>query len=61
MLHSYPAIVGCLATGRAPSRGELRRVAARVRRELYANGEIDVTRRRRIMRITFAALGLRRL
>ena len=58
MRYFYPAIVGCIGEARSPSFGEILQVAKRVRREIYAGRPIGAARRRRIIMIALAALGV---
>lgn len=60
MPYYYPAIVGCIGEARSPSAGEIRRVAKRVRYEVYADRVIDAPLRRRIVLIALGALGARK-
>lgn len=53
----YPAITACLVEARAPSRGEIRRVASRMRHEIFADQMLDRADRHFLIRAALTALG----
>jgi hypothetical protein len=53
----YPAITACLGEARPPSRGEVRRVAARMRREIFSDRALVPAERHFLVRAALTALG----
>lgn len=53
----YPAITACLGEARIPSRTEVRRVASRMRHEIYADRALDRAERHFLVLAALTALG----
>ena len=57
----YPAIAACMGEARSPSRAEIRKVAKRIRREIYPDQPLGPSLRRAITHLAMAALGVGQL
>lgn len=53
----YPAIGACIGEARAPRRGEIRCVAKRMRREIFADRPLNRVERRFLLLAVLTALG----